>query len=235
LKEKEITYMNILVIEDDRRISEFLVKGLEENEFLVTLCESGNEARNAIIANEWDLIIADIMLPDMDGIQLIKMIRYKKISTPILALSALSETDDKVRGLDSGADDYLTKPFHFKELLARINALTRRSKIDFSENIRQLSCFDITIDLDQHIVTRSGKEIELSPREFKLLQYLMENKNKVLSRTKILNSVWGIDYNTNTNIVDVYVSYLRLKIDEPFAEKMIHTVKGVGYILKEPV
>lgn len=225
--------MNILVIEDDKRISEFLTQGLSEQNFSVTLAQTGSEAREFIQKNEWDIMLIDIMLPEIDGIQLIQLARYKKINTPIIAISALGELDDKLKALDSGADDYLTKPFHFKELLARINALTRRVKYNFEKNSNILKCGNLEVNTDEYAVKRNDKPIDLSPTEFKLLLYFIENQNKVLSRTKILNAVWGFNFSTHTNVVDVYVSYLRMKIDDGFEEKLIHTIKGVGYILKE--
>lgn len=224
--------MTILLVEDDTRISDFIIKGLEENAFQVQLASNGEEAREYIKNFEWDLILMDVMLPGIDGVQLTKMIRFKKNYTPILMLSALSETEDKIMALDSGADDYLTKPFHFNELLSRINALSRRSKFNRLSPENVYECHSLKIYPDEHRVTQNEKEVELSPREYKLLLYLIENKNRVLSRTQILERVWGIQYETNTNVVDVYVSYLRNKLDEK-TRKLIHTVKGTGYMLKE--
>jgi DNA-binding response OmpR family regulator len=226
-------HVNILLVEDDARISDFVVKGLQENGFAVTLAKTGEQARDLLNEQPWDVIIIDIMLPGLDGIQLIKLIRYKQNYTPILVLSALSELDDKTHGLESGADDYLSKPFHFKELVARINALARRAKFNYHNQGNTLACADLTIDLDQHAASRAGEPVQLSPREFKLLRYLMENKNKALTRTMILNRIWGINHNNYTNVVDVYISYLRNKIDEGHERKLIHTIKGVGYILKD--
>ncbi len=225
--------MDILLIEDNRRISEFVVKGLEELGFSVVLAENGVDARNFISQKEWDIILLDIMLPDIDGIELLQYTRYKKIHTPILVLSALGEPDDKVRALDYGADDYLSKPFHFKELVSRINALTRRAKLSYDVSSNILECADLKLYIDQHRVERTGKEIKLTFQEFKLLKLLMEHKNKVLSRTQILDTVWGINYDTNTNVVDVYISYLRNKIDSEGLPKLIETIKGRGYMIKE--
>lgn len=225
--------MQILLVEDDRRISEYLVKGLEEQGYSVTLCETGSAARDMLFINDWQVVVMDIMLPDIDGIQLTKMLRYRKNITPVIILSALSETEDKISALDSGADDYLIKPFHFKELLSRINALSRRSKYIHQEpggNI--LSSGNIEVNLDKFETFVDDREVKLSPREFKLLSYLLENKNKVLSRTKILDAVWGIDYDSHTNIVDVYISYLRNKIGSPHNESIM-TTKGVGYMIKD--
>lgn len=168
----------------------------------------------------------------IDGIELLQYTRFKKINTPILVVSALGEPEDKVKALDYGADDYLSKPFHFKELIARINALTRRYKSNNQIQEDILSCDDLTLDIDQHIVRRNGIELKLTIQEFKLLRLMMENKNRVLSRSEILNSVWGIDYDSNTNVVDVYISYLRNKVDTNFEKKLIQTVKGRGYLIR---
>lgn len=225
--------MELLLIEDNRRISDFMVKGLEESGFSVVLSENGEDARGLISQREWDLILLDIMLPDIDGIELLQYTRYKKINTPILVVSALGEIEDKVKALDYGADDYLPKPFHFKELVARINALTRRFKFNNEVQENALVCDDLKLYTDRHIVERDGKEIKLTLQEFKLLQLLMENKNKVLSRSQILDTVWGINYDSNTNVVDVYISYLRNKVDAESLNKLIQTVKGRGYLIRK--
>jgi len=223
--------MNVLLIEDDKRISDFIIKGLEENNFTVHLAETGEIARELLQDKLWDIILMDIMLPGIDGIQLTKLMRFKKNYTPVLMLSALSTTEDKVNALDSGADDYLVKPFHFKELISRVNALTRRSKFKYDETEKTLTCGALVISPDEHKVTEDGNFIELSPREYKLVLYLVENKNKVISRTQLLTAVWGINYDNNTNVVDVYVSYLRNKIEQN--NKYIHTIKGTGYMIKD--
>lgn len=224
--------MEVLLIEDDQRISSFLVKGLTENHFSVTLAASAEIARDMLDDRKWNIILLDIMLPGMDGVEFTKMLRYKKNDTPILILSALSGIDDKINLLDSGADDYLVKPFHFSELLSRINALVRRHKQKYSSKPNLTEFAYITIDKDTYSVFVDKKEVDLSPTEFKLLSLLIENKNKVLSRTRILESIWDIDYQNNTNIVDVYISYLRSKVEKP-DEKIIQTVKGVGYMIKD--
>jgi len=224
--------MEILLVEDNKRISEFVLKGLEESGFSVVLAETGVEARSLITQRSWDIILLDIMLPDIDGIELLQYARYKKINTPVLVISALGEADDKVKALDYGADDYLSKPFHFKELIARINALTRRARMSYDADENILECDNLRLDIDRHIVERDGIEIKLTLQEFMLLKLLMENKNKVLSRSQILDSVWGIQYTTNTNIVDVYISYLRNKIDKEGYNKLIETVKGRGYLIR---
>lgn len=224
--------MQVLVVEDDKRISDFLIKGLEENDYVVTLCKNAEEVLNHFTNIEFALIICDVMLPGMDGIQLVQTLRYKNNNTPILMLSALNTVQDKVSALDFGADDYLTKPFHFDELLSRIKALTRRNPAltkEKAENNKEYGA--LLIDLDQYKVFVNGIEAELSPREFKLLNYLIANEGKAVTRVQILNAVWGITFNNHTNVVDVYISYLRNKIEKE-DNKYIHTVKGVGYMFK---
>lgn len=223
--------MQILVIEDDRRISDFLVKGLKENNHIVTLCTSAEEVLQEYIHVAWDIIICDIMLPKLSGIQLVEILRYKGLQVPILMLSALHGVEDKVSALNKGADDYLTKPFHFEELLSRVQALTRRftkSQQSIQRNVFVVG--ELKIDFDTFQVYKQQVQVELSPREFKLLAYLIENKNKALSRIQILNAVWGINYDNQTNVVDVYISYLRSKLDKQM--EYILTVKGVGYLFK---
>lgn len=222
--------MQILLIEDDRRISDFILKGLEESNYQVSLVTTAEDAINLYLNDSWDLIIADIMLPGMDGIQFIQTLRYKKNNTPVLVLSALNAVEDKVKALDSGADDYMIKPFHFDELISRVRALTRRTKNIQTEKNR-IIFQDLIVDLDQYKVNKGADEIELSPKEFKLLQYLLANQNKALSRIQILNAVWGINFDNQTNIVDVYISYLRTKLETD--RKYIFTVKGIGYMIKE--
>ncbi|NGF56588.1 response regulator transcription factor [Parapedobacter sp. SGR-10] len=224
--------MQILVVEDDKRISDFLIKGLEENGILVTLCKNAEDVLACYSTIQWDLIICDIMLPGMDGIQLVQTLRYKKVFVPILMLSALGSVQDKVTALDYGADDYITKPFHFDELLSRIKALTRRQQYQQEEAPTSIFSYgELTVDLNQYRVLVAGQEIDLSPKEFKLLVYLIENVDKTVTRTQILNAVWGITFDNHTNVVDVYISYLRNKIENP-NNKYIYTLKGVGYIFK---
>jgi DNA-binding response OmpR family regulator len=224
--------MDILLVEDNRRISEFVVKGLEESGFSVVLAENGSDARSLINEREWEVILLDIMLPDIDGIELLQYTRYKKIGTPILVVSALGEPDDKVKALDYGADDYLAKPFHFKELIARINALARRARQSYDTPSEILACAGLKMYIDRHKVERDGHDIKLTLQEFKLLRLLMENPDKVLTRSQILDTVWGINYDSNTNVVDVYISYLRNKIDIEGYPKLIETVKGRGYLIR---
>lgn len=223
--------MQIILIEDDRRISDFILKGLEENGHFVTLCKTAEDFLNFYISTSYDVIICDIMLPGMNGVQLVQAIRFKKNYTPILMLTALNAVQDKISALDFGADDYMTKPFHFDELLSRINALVRRQNYSLKEEkLNLIRIGDIIIDLDKYSVKISGEDILLSPREFKLLNYLIENANKAVSRYQILNAVWGITFDNHTNVVDVYISYLRNKIEKN--QKYIFTIKGVGYMLK---
>lgn len=225
--------MFILLVEDNSHISEFVVRGLEENGHSVVLVNNGFEAREIITQKKWDLILLDIMLPGIDGLDIIQYARRKKINAPILVISALSETDDKIKALDCGADDYLTKPFLFRELVAYINALTRRVKSSYNENSNILECNDLKIDIDKHLIERAGREIKLTLQEFKLLKLLMENKDRVVTRVELLDSVWGINCDNTTNVVDVYISYLRNKIDVDFDVKLIRTVKGRGYMIQE--
>ncbi|SIT97823.1 DNA-binding response regulator, OmpR family, contains REC and winged-helix (wHTH) domain [Epilithonimonas bovis DSM 19482] len=224
--------MDVLLVEDDSRISDFLLKGLEEAGYTISLAKSGEEARSLLADFTFDIILMDIMLPGIDGAQLTQLIRYRNNSTPILVISALNSVDDKVKLLDMGADDYLPKPFHFGELLSRIRALIRRSGGLIRQDDDQLSFGSITVDTSLYQVQQNGKDIVLSPTEYKLLVYLLKNKNKVLSRSQILSSVWGINFDSNTNVVDVYISYLRNKLDES-GDQVIHTIKGVGYLIKD--
>ncbi|CAG5067531.1 Transcriptional regulatory protein CusR [Dyadobacter sp. CECT 9623] len=222
--------MRILVVEDDGRIGGFLVKGLQEAGYSVQLAQDGAEARQLIQDETWDLFILDIMLPDIDGLQLTQLIRYRKMDTPVLMLSALGEAEDKIKALDLGADDYLTKPIHFPELLSRINALRRRYELHYSKD-NVLTCGDLSVNLDTNAVSREGRELVLSVKEFRFLVYLLENQNKIVTRSQILQVVWGANADTYTNVVDVYISYLRNKIDADFSEKLIKTVKGRGYMI----
>ena len=223
--------MQILIVEDDKRISDFLVRGLEEAGYTITLCRSAEELIQEYLDLRFDLYIIDIMLPKMDGIQLVQTLRYKKVFTPVLMLSALTDVIDKVTALDKGADDYMTKPFHFDELLSRIKALTRRNQYDTKESISAIQYFGvIAVDFNQYMVYVNQTPVTLSPKEFKLLKYLLDHCNKAVTRSQILNAVWGINFENHTNIVDVYVSYLRNKLDTE--QKYIQTVKGIGYMFK---
>ncbi|MBN9293707.1 MAG: response regulator transcription factor [Flavobacteriia bacterium] len=224
--------MQILIAEDDKRISDFLVAGLEQQGYTIILCRSAEEVLESYLSTPVDLFIIDVMLPKIDGIQLVQTLRYKKIFTPVLMLSALNSVNDKVNALDSGADDYLTKPFHFDELSSRIKALTRRNSIQDTQNTSTILNFGrLTIDMQQYRTFLDGQIIELSPKELKLLLYLVENKNKAVTRIQLLNAVWGINFNNQTNVVDVYISYLRNKIEKEDL-KFIFTVKGIGYVFR---
>jgi len=225
--------MKVLLIEDDKRIYDFIVKGLNENGFYVSLATNGSDARSQILHYDWDIILLDIMLPDIDGIQLTTLIRHKKIFTPILILSALSETEDKIKAIDCGADDYMTKPFHFQELISRINALVRRDRQYNNHKNKEYTCNDLVLNLENQTAIRGDKIAELTNKEYLLLKYLLEHKNKVVSRTQLLQAIWGLHQNSYTNIVDVYVSYIRNKINDTEENRLIYTIKGRGYIIKE--
>ena len=224
--------MKILVIEDEQNVSSFIRKGLEEQGYEVTQAFDGTTGLRAVVQKKFDLIILDIILPGMNGLEVCKKLRENEDTyTPILMLTALGDTDDVVMGLDAGADDYLTKPFKFKELLARIKALTRRKKL--SDAVKTLKVADLEMDIDSKQVTRGGQPIKLTAKEFNLLKYLINNKGRVVSRTDILENVWEVNFDMGTNVIDVYVNYLRNKIDKNFSPKLIHTVVGMGYVLKE--
>jgi heavy metal response regulator len=222
--------MHILVVEDDKKVAGFLKKGLQEEGYTVNVAYDGEEGLGLAMANQYDLITLDIMLPERDGIQILRELRARRNSAPILMLTARDSLEDKVQGLDEGADDYLTKPFAFAELLARIRAILRRGE---AERPVKLVVADLTLDPVTREVRRSGKEIELTNKEYALLEYFLRNKGQVLTRSLISDHVWGYQFDTGTNIVSVYVNYLRNKIDSGFDKKLIHTVRGVGYVLKE--
>ncbi len=222
--------MRILVIEDEQKIINFIKKGLEAEYYTVDYAMNGEEGFFKALNEGYDLILLDIMLPKMNGFELTKKIREKDIKTPILMLTARDTIEDKVKGLDAGADDYLPKPFSFDELLARTRALLRRTG---SEKSNLISIADLEIDTASHEVKRDDRRIELTSREYALLEYLARNKNIVLSRTKIAQHVWGYDFDTSTNIVDVYIRYLRKKIDEDSDKKLIKTIRGTGYKIGE--
>jgi heavy metal response regulator len=223
--------MRILVVEDESKMAALLKRGLIEEGMAVDIVTDGEEAYFTAKENPYDLIILDISLPKMDGIEVCQRLRKDLISIPILMLTAIGNLDVKVRGLDSGADDYLTKPFAFAELLARIRALLRRKH---SEVVMQLQIADLVLDPTLHRVTRSGKEINLTSKEFALLECFMRHPNQVLSRSLLSEKIWDENFESFTNVIDVYINYLRNKIDKDFEPKLIHTVRGVGYIMKNP-
>jgi two-component system copper resistance phosphate regulon response regulator CusR len=223
--------VRILLIEDETKTLQSLQQGLEENEWTVDSASDGLSGLQLARQHEYDVIVSDITMPGLTGLQLCRQLRDEGLATPILLLTALSQTEDKITGFDAGADDYLAKPFEFRELLARIKALARRPTATFkTENILRFK--DLELDLDAKTVQRSGKEILLTPREFALLEYFLRNPGKVLSKTEIAEKVWDLDFDTGTNVIEVYVNYLRNKMDKGFEQKLIHTQFGQGYILK---
>jgi len=223
--------MRILVIEDEKKVASFIKRGLEEAGYTVDAAKDGEEGLYKVESEEYDLIILDLILPRKNGIEVCKELRQMKLNTPILILSAKDSVDDKVLGLDSGADDYLTKPFAFNELLARVRALLRRGE---ALSQVKLQVGDLMLDSVTREVTRGGKEIKLTNREYSLLEYLMLNSGKVLSRTQLSEHVWDYTFDTFSNVIDVYVNYLRNKIDRDYDVKLINTVRGVGYVLRAP-
>jgi two-component system, OmpR family, response regulator len=221
--------MRALVVEDDATISDFVARGLREAGFAVDTAADGDAALNLVRQHPYDVAIIDLMLPRRDGLSVIDEIRRQGIATPVLILSARRSVDDRVKGLQAGGDDYLTKPFAFAELLARVQALVRRATR--TPEPTTLTVDEIVLDLLSRRVTRAGKPIDLRPREFSLLEYLMRNAGRVISKTMILSHVWEYNFDPQTNIVDVLISRLREKIDRPFDRKLLHTVRGVGYVL----
>ena len=225
--------MKILVIEDELNVSSFIKRGLEEQGNSVVQAFDGLEGLKKESQDTFDLILLDVVMPGMNGIEVCNTLKNeRKIETPILMLTALSTTDDIVTGLESGADDYLSKPFKFKELLARINALTRRNK-PRTVSVNMLSIKDLKMNLDMKEVTRNDQAITLTAREFRLLEFLLRNKNRVVSRTEILENVWEVNFDLGTNVIDVYINYLRKKIETGFDSKIIKTVIGMGYLIKD--
>jgi two-component system OmpR family response regulator len=224
--------MNLLVIEDDEKIGAFVARGLEQEGHHVDWVKNGNEAIVHALEGEHDVLIVDLMLPGRDGIDVVRRLRAQRFSAPILILSARSSIDDRVAGLHAGADDYLTKPFSFAELVARLHALARRTSAPNTSSATRLEFADLALDLLTRRATRRGQTIELHAKEFALLEYLMRNPERVLSKTMILNRVWEYAFDPQTNVVDVLVSRLRTKIDRGFDAKLIHTIRGVGYVLR---
>jgi two-component system, OmpR family, response regulator len=222
--------MRALVVEDDATIAEFVGRGLREAGFAVDQETDGEAGLAAAAAQPYDVAIVDVMLPRRDGLSLIETLRQRGVMTPVLILSARREIDDRVRGLQAGGDDYLTKPFAFAELLARVQALVRRATR--APEPTTLTVDDLVLDLLSRRVTRGGRVIDLRPREFALLEYLLRNAGRVVSKTMILSHVWAYNFDPQTNIVDVLVSRLRDKVDRPFEKKLLHTVRGVGYVLR---
>ncbi len=222
--------MRILIVEDETKVASFIKRGLEEEHYAVDVAEDGKEAVELVDSYDYDLAILDIMLPELDGLSVLSHIRSVGKTTPVILLTAKDMVEDKVKGLDMGADDYLTKPFAFEELLARIRVLLRRGK---PEESLKLSIADLVLDPVTHKVTRDSKKISLTAKEYSLLEYLLRNQGRVLTRTMISEHVWDIKHDTFTNVIDVYVNYLRNKIDKGYSKKLLHTIRGVGYKLEE--
>lgn len=221
----------ILLVEDEHNVAAFIKKGLEEEGYSVEVAHSAESGREKLTKSQFDVLILDVILPGISGLELCKQLRKEGFQTPILMLTALSSTENVVQGLDNGADDYLAKPFKFKELLARVNALARRTQK--FQNDQLLTVGLLQLDRDTKTANRDSIEIKLTSTEYKLLEYMMKNSGKVLSRIDLLKNVWDINFDVGTNVVDVYVNYLRNKIDKEFEVKMIQTVIGMGYILKD--
>ena len=222
--------MRILVVEDEKKVGSFIKKGLEEENYAVDIAYDGEEGLTLAQINEYDLILLDIMLPRLDGMEVLRQIRRNGSNVPILMLTAKDSVGDIVSGLDGGSDDYLTKPFSFDELVARVRALLRRKA---KEKTDLLTVGDLSLSTSTHRVKRGGREIELTAKEYALLEYFMRNPNRVLTRVLITEHVWDYHFDPSTNVVDVYVNYLRKKIDQGFEKKLIHTIRGSGYVMKE--
>lgn len=220
--------MRLLVVEDEKDMNRILQKKLTDEGYSIDTCFDGLTAVDYLTAETYDGVILDIMIPGMNGFEVLKTVRAKGIQVPVLFLSARDETRDIVSGLEIGADDYMVKPFVFAELLARIKVMTRRT-IEVHENVYR--CGELEVNCNTHMVKRREKEMELSPKEFSILEYLIRNKNLVLTREQIASNIWNLDYSGNSNVVDVYIRYLRRKIDDEFDTKMIQTIRGAGYML----
>jgi len=223
--------MRILVVEDEKKVASFIRRGLEAEHYTVDVAHDGEAGLARAIDQPYDLIILDIMLPGRDGFGVVRELRRGGRDVPVLLLTARAAVSDRVSGLDLGADDYLTKPFAFDELLARVRALLRRGA---SAPGPTISVADLSLDPSTRVVTRAGRRIDLTAREYALLEFFLRNPGRVLSRSVIAQHVWGVDFDTFTNVIDVYVNYLRRKIDASFAPRLLHTVRGAGYVLKEP-
>lgn len=222
--------MKVLVAEDEEDLNDIIVKKLRIEGFDVDPCFDGSQALEHLTFADYDVAILDIMMPQMDGIQVVEKLRHNGKQTPVIFLTAKDTIQDKIKGLNIGASDYVVKPFSFDELIARLKAVVRTAQGNASE---LYSLEDLSVDTQSHIVKRGGREIALTGKEYALLEYLMINKNKILPREKILNHVWGYDYEGGTNIVDVYMNYLRNKLDIEGSQKLLHTVRGIGYVLRK--
>jgi len=224
--------MKILVIEDEPKVASFIKMGLEEQAYEVELAFDGLMGKKFSQQNSYDIIVMDVNLPHINGFELCRQIRESGIDTPVIMLTALGTTEDKLNGFDAGIDDYVVKPFEFKELLARIRALYKRNN-ESKHAVKILKVGDLELNLDEKAAIRSGKKIELTAKEYSLLEYFIRNKGKVVSRVDIAEKVWEINFDTGTNVIDVYVNFLRKKVDKDFDTKLIHTVVGMGYMMKE--
>lgn len=222
--------MKLLIVEDEKRLCQTVAKHLKADGYTIDTCYDGSDALDYIDGTEYDAIILDIMLPGIDGITILKKIRAKKLKTPVLLLTAKNTVEDKVTGLDSGADDYLTKPFSLEELSARVRVMIRRSGVERVDNL--ITVGPLTLDTDKKVAIREGSEIVLTAKEYSILEYLMHNKGIVLSREKIQHHIWNYDYEGSSNIIDVYIRILRNKVDAKFEPKLIQTVRGLGYVMK---
>jgi two-component system, OmpR family, copper resistance phosphate regulon response regulator CusR len=223
--------MRILIVEDERKVSQFLKKGFQAESISVDVAADGEQGLSLARMGTYDAIILDVMLPKRDGIEILKELRQSRVTTPVLILSARNELDDRVQGLNLGADDYLPKPFSFSEVLARVRAIIRRKSTDVQSSV--LSIADLRVDLLSRAVVRNEKEISLTTKEFELLEYLLRNKGRVLSRAILTERIWDMNFDSDTNVVDVLINRLRRKMDDGFSPKLIHTVRSVGYVLKE--
>lgn len=224
--------MKILVVEDEPKLASFVKKGLEEQSCEVDVAFDGQVGRTMALNNVYDVIVLDVNLPKMNGFDVVQSLRQDRITTPVLMLTAMGSMDDKLTGFEAGADDYLVKPFEFRELMARLRALAKRST-DTNLQSNLLKVADLELDLNEKVARRGDRRIELTAKEFGLLDYLMRNRGRVVSRVDIAEKVWDIHFDTGTNVIDVYVNFLRKKIDKDFPQKLIHTVIGMGYMLKE--
>lgn len=229
-----LTKDKILVIEDEKKIARIITMELEYEGYEVHAEHAGEQGLEKVLAGNWDLVLLDVMLPEISGLEILRRMRNASVNVPVILLTARDSIPDKVTGLDLGANDYMTKPFQIEELLARIRASLRISKMHMKhEQEKILQVDDLQVFVKSYSVKRANIDIELTPREFELLLYLMENKNIVLSREQILNHVWGYDFMADTNVVDVYIRYLRKKIDYEFEKKLIQTIRGIGYVIKD--
>lgn len=222
--------MRILVIEDERKVASFIRRGLEEERYIVETAADGQAGLDLALNNVFDAIVLDVMLPRLDGYSVLRAIREEGLAVPVIMLTARGTTEDRVQGLDLGADDYLAKPFHFEELAARLRSILRRSS---TEKSTKLQCADLTLDLVTHYAYRAEKEIELTTKEYALLEYMMRNKDRILSRSMIMQHVWKHDFDPESNIIDVYVKRVRQKIERPGQSQLIHSIRGVGYRMRE--